>query len=89
MCQEATNFQAPDDLPTDGAQVYYHDENCRDEKPSIWLSDADESRLRKIDGKGKRIPISTMITENSFNEDTVDIFTCDEEHSLNSIYFVN
>ena len=29
-----------------------------------------------------------MINENSFDKDTVDIFTCDEEHLLNSVYFV-
>ena len=91
MCQRATYFQALDGLRTDGAQIYYHDEtwcNSRDEKTSIWLSDADEGRLRKTDGKGKRIAISATINENGFDKDTVDIFTFDEEHSLNSVYFV-
>ena len=77
MSQRATYFQALDDLRTDSAQVYYHDEtwcNSGAEKTSLWLSDVGEGRLRKTDGKGKRIAISAMINKNGFDKDTVDIF---------------
>ena len=70
----------------------YHDEiwcNKDDEKTSIWLNDIGEGQLRKMDGKGKRIATSVMTYKSSFDKDNINIFTCDEEHSLNSIRFVN
>ena len=56
-------------------------------KRSVWLNDKDEGRLKKSNGKGKRLAISAMINEAGFRKESVDIFTCDEEHSMNSTHF--
>ncbi|CAF2893679.1 unnamed protein product [Rotaria sp. Silwood2] len=89
--QRATYFQSLDDLRTNGGQIYYNDEtwsNAGDEKRSIWLSNRGEGRLRKNDDKGKRLAISAMINNNGVDIDTVDIFSCDEDHSMNSSHFI-
>lgn len=91
MSQRATYFQNLDDLRANGAQIYYYDEtwfNVGDEKRSIWLSDHGVGRLRKNDGKGKRLAISAMINSHGVDIDTVDIFSCDEDHSMNSSHFI-
>ena len=56
-------------------------------KHSVWLNDKGEGRLKKSNGKGKRLAISAMINEAGFHNESVDIFTCDEEHSMNSTHF--
>ena len=56
-------------------------------KRSVWLNDKGEGRLEKSNGEGKRLAISAMINEASFHKKSVDIFTCDEEHSMNSTHF--
>lgn len=91
MSQRATYFQILDDMRADNAQIYYHDEtwcNVGDEKRSIWLSDLGEGRLRKSDGKGQRLGITAMINEHGFDTESFEIFTCDEEHSMNSVTFI-
>lgn len=91
MSQRATYFQNLDNLRDDGARIYYHDEtwcNVGEEKRSIWLSDRGEGRLRKGDGKGKRIAISAIVSEQGLDKHTVDIFRCDEEHAMNSNHFI-
>ena len=54
---------------------------------SVWLNDKGEGRLKKSNGKDKRLAISAMINEAGFDKESVDIFTCDEEHSMNSTHF--
>ncbi|CAF2733820.1 unnamed protein product [Rotaria sp. Silwood2] len=91
MSQRATYFQSIDDLRSDNAQIYYYDEtwsNVGDEKRSIWLSDRGEGRLRKNDGKGKRLAISAMINNHAIDIDTIDTFVCDEDHTMNSSHFI-
>ena len=53
----------------------------------MWLNDKGEGRLKKCNGKGKRLAISAMINEVGFHKESVNIFTCDEEHSMNSTHF--
>ena len=53
----------------------------------MWLNDKGEVRLKKFNGKGKRLAISGMINEAGFHKEYVDIFACDEEHSMNSTHF--
>jgi hypothetical protein len=92
VAQRAAYFRRLDDLRANGVFIYYHDEtwcNVGEEKRSIWLTDKGEGRLKKSDGKGKRLAISAMINENGFHKESVDIFTCDEDHSMNSIHFIN
>ncbi|CAF3706780.1 unnamed protein product [Rotaria sp. Silwood1] len=91
MSQRVTYFQNLDDLCANGAQIYYYDEgwsNAGDEKRSIWLSDRGEGRLQKNDGKGKRLAISAMINNHGVDIGTVDIFSCDEDHLMNSSHFI-
>lgn len=92
MSQRAVYFHILDGMRAENTHIYYHDEtwcNVGEEKRSIWLSDRGEGRLRKSDGKGKRLAISAMINEHGFDKETTDIFTCDEEHSMNSTHFVH
>ena len=56
-------------------------------KRSVWLNDNGEKRVKKSNGKGKRLAISAMINEAGFNKESVDIFTCNEEDSMNSTHF--
>ena len=53
----------------------------------MWLNDKGEGRLTKSNGKGKRLAISAMINKVDFYKESVDIFTCDEEHSMYSTHF--
>ena len=53
----------------------------------MWLNEKGEGHLKKSNGKGKRLAISVMINEASFHKESVDIFTCHEEHSMNSTHF--
>ena len=67
------------------AYLYYHDEtwcNVGEEKRSLWLDEAGEGRIRKQDGKGKRLTISAMINETGLHKATVDIVTSDVDHSM-------
>ena len=56
-------------------------------KRSVWLNDKGEGHPKKSNGTGKRLAISAMINEASFYKESVDIFTCDEKHSMNSTHF--
>jgi hypothetical protein len=38
---------------------------------------------------GKRLAISAMIDENGFDYDSIDVFECDADHSMNSRHFVD
>ena len=53
----------------------------------MWLNDKVEGRLKKSNEKSKRMAISAMINEAGFHKESVDIFNCDEEHSMNSTHF--
>ena len=57
------------------------------QKRSVRLNDKGGGRLKKSNGKGKRLVISAMINKAGFQKKSVDIFTCDEEHSMNSTHF--
>ena len=91
VAQRASYFRRLDDLRKSGALIYYHDEtwcNVGEEKRSIWIDEAGHGRLRKTDGKGKRLAISAMINEEGFHTDSVDLFTCDVDHNMvNQILF--
>jgi hypothetical protein len=85
VAQRAAYFRRMDDLRNDGAFIYYHDEtwcNVGEEQRSIWLDEAGKGRLRKSDGKGKRLAISAMINEEGFHKESVDLFTCDVDHNM-------
>ena len=85
VAQRAAYFRRLDELREAKAHVYYHDEtwcNVGEEKRSVWLDEAGKGRIRKQDGKGKRLAISAMIKETGFHKDTIDIFTADFDHSM-------
>ena len=85
VAQRAAYFRRLDELREAKAHVYYHDEtwcNVSEEKRSVWLDEAGKGRIRKQDGKGKRLTISAMINEAGFHKDTIDIFTADFDHSM-------
>ena len=85
IAQHAAYFRRLDELREAKAHVYYHDEtwcNVGEEKRSVWLDEAGKGRIRKQDGKGKRLVISAMIKETGFHKDTINIFTADFDHSM-------
>ena len=85
VAQRAAYFRRLDELREAKAHLYYHDEtwcNIGEEKRSVWLDEAGEGRIRKHDGKGKRLATSAMINETGFHKDTIDIFTADFDHSM-------
>ena len=85
VAQSAAYFRRLDELREANAHLYYYDEtwcNVGEEKRSLWLDEAGEERIRKQDGKGKRLAISAMINETGFHKETIDIFTSDVDHSM-------
>jgi hypothetical protein len=53
------------------------------------LSDRGEGRLKKSGGKEKRLVICAMINERGVDKQTVNIFPCNDDHSMNSYHFKN
>ncbi|CAF4321303.1 unnamed protein product [Didymodactylos carnosus] len=89
VAQRAFYFRRLTELRESGAFIYFHDEtwlNAGQEKRSIWIDEKGEGRLRKHDGKGKRIAISAMIGVQGFVE-PFDVRTCDSDHAMNSDHF--
>ena len=85
VAQRAAYFRRLNDLRTSGAFIYYHDETwCHvgEEKSSIWIDDDGRGRIRKTEGKGKRLAISAMTDEHGFHTDSVDLFICDTDHTM-------
>jgi hypothetical protein len=94
VAQRAYYFRMLDELRHDQAIIYFHDEtwsNVGEEKRSIWLDEHGKGRIRETDGKGKRLAISAMISEASggFHRPSVDVWTCDVDHSMNSERFIS
>jgi hypothetical protein len=89
VAQRAVYFRRLDELRDAGAHIYFHDEtwcNVGEEKRCVWLDEAGEGRIKKHDGKGKRLAISAMINETGFHKESVDMFTCDADHSMVSFF---
>ena len=85
VAQRAAYFRRLDDLRTSDAFICYHNETCchvGEERSSIWIDDDGRERIRKVEGKGKRLTISTMTDEHGFHTDSVDLFTCDTDHRM-------
>lgn len=77
--------------------------NKNEEKTFIWTDGTGKGRLRQTDGKGKfnalkiyfnffvigkRIVISALMSDTGFHLPTLDIFECDENHSMDSDHFI-
>ncbi|CAF1439244.1 unnamed protein product [Didymodactylos carnosus] len=62
--------------------------NSGEEKRHIWLDSTGYGRIRSGDGRGRRIAISPMISSAGFHLPSVDIFECNEVHSMDSSRFV-
>ena len=85
VAQRAAYFRRLDELREANAHLYCHDEtwyNVGEEKRLLWLDEAGEGRIRKQEGKGKRLVISAMINETGFHKETIDTFTSDVDHSM-------
>ena len=85
VAQRAAYFRRLNELREAKAHLYYHDEtwcNVGEEKRSVRLDEAGERRIRRQDGKGKRLAISAMINDTGFHNDTTDIFTAHFDHSM-------
>ena len=66
IAQRAAYFRRLDELREANAHLYYHDEmwcNVGEVKRSLCLDEAGEGRIRKQDGKDKRLAISAMTNE--------------------------
>ncbi|CAF4473656.1 unnamed protein product [Didymodactylos carnosus] len=89
VAQRAFYFRRLTELRESGVFICFHDEtwlNAEEEKRSIWIDEKDEGRLRKHDGKGKRIAISAMLGVQRFVE-PFNVWTCDSDHAMNSDHF--
>ena len=89
VTQRESYFQCLNELRESGAFIYYQDEtwlNAEEEKRSIWIDEKGRGRLRKHDGKGKRIAILAMIGVEGFVE-PFDVWSLDNDHAMNSDRF--
>jgi hypothetical protein len=85
VAQLAACFRRLDKLRADNAHIYFHDEtwcSTGKETRSIWLDEVGIGCMRKQDGKGERLAISAMIDKTGFHKETIDMFTCDADHSM-------
>ena len=85
ITMRAAYFLRLDEPRAANAYLYYHSEtqcNVDEEKRSVWLDEVVERRIRKQDGKGKRLAISVMINETGLHKDTIDIVTSNVDHSM-------
>ncbi|CAF1609520.1 unnamed protein product, partial [Didymodactylos carnosus] len=92
MAARARYFRALDQLKSKGSKIFWHDEtwcNKNEEKVFVWTDGTTgKGRLRNSDGKGKRLAISALLSNSGFHLPSVDIFECDENHSMDSNHFV-
>ncbi|CAF2118264.1 unnamed protein product [Rotaria magnacalcarata] len=91
QAQRAVYFRKIDELRSSNFILYYHDETWlskNEEKTAIWFDANGYGRLRKSVGKGPRLAISGLISVNGFHLRSLDIFKCDELHSMDNTHFV-
>ena len=46
-------------------------------------------KLTQTCNLGSRLAISTLINDNSFHHPLIDMFKCDQEHSMDSMHFIH
>ncbi|CAF4085892.1 unnamed protein product [Rotaria sp. Silwood2] len=88
MAARSRYFAAIDELRTIGAKIFWHDE--------IWANKNEERRFVWTDGttgtgrmrRRKRLAISALLSESGFHKETIDIFECDENHSMDPRHFL-
>ena len=85
-------FRYLGDLRNNSTAFYYHDEtwcSISEEKRTIWLDEKDNGCFRKTDGKSKQLAISITTKETIFHKESIDIFTNDNDHSMNSTQLIS
>ncbi|CAF3865788.1 unnamed protein product [Rotaria sp. Silwood1] len=91
QAQRAAYFRKIDQLRLNNSILYYHDETWlsrNEEKAVVWFDDQGYGRLRNSQGKGQRLAISALLSQNGFHLRSLDIYKCDEVHSMDSNHFV-
>ncbi|CAF4615356.1 unnamed protein product [Rotaria sp. Silwood2] len=91
IAQRASYFRKLNEIRQNGTLIFYHDEtwfNSGEEKRAVWVDDRGQGRIRTTQGKGPRLAISALINENGFHHPSIDIFKCDQEHSMDSMHFI-
>ncbi|CAF3934653.1 unnamed protein product [Rotaria sp. Silwood1] len=91
QAQLAAYFRKMDQLRSNNYIIYYQDETWlskNEEKTVVWFDDEGYGRLRNSEGKGPRLAISGLLGLNGFHLRSLDIFKCDEEHSMDNYKFV-
>ncbi|CAF1149687.1 unnamed protein product [Didymodactylos carnosus] len=87
QAQRAVYFRKIDSLRLNNSIMYCHDEtwlNKNEEKTVVWFDDNGYGRLRKSEGKGT----DGFLSLNGFHLRSLDIFKCDEVHSMDNNHFV-
>ncbi|CAF1338755.1 unnamed protein product, partial [Adineta ricciae] len=86
VAARAKYFQILDEFREDNVHLYYHNEtwiNLREVKRSIWTLNG-EGEIKK----GSRLAVSAIIDVNGYHIPSVDIWTCTEDHNMDSSHFL-
>ncbi|CAF5017304.1 unnamed protein product, partial [Rotaria sp. Silwood1] len=90
VAARAKYFQTLEEFTEANVHLYYHDEtwiNLREVKRSIWTLDG-EGEIKKGGGRGSRLAVSALIDVKGYHIPSVDIWTCTEEHNMDSTHFL-
>ncbi|CAF3822537.1 unnamed protein product, partial [Rotaria sp. Silwood1] len=90
MAARARYFAAIDELRASGAKIFWHDEtwaNKNEETRFVWTNrTTGVGRMRS--SIRKRLAISALLGESGFYKQTIDMFKCDENHTMDSRHFL-
>ncbi|CAF1293209.1 unnamed protein product [Adineta ricciae] len=90
VAARAKYFQTLEELRAANVHLYYHDEtwiNLREVKRSIWTLNG-EGEIKKGGGRGSRLAVSALIDVSGYHIPSVDIWTCTEDHNMDSTHFI-
>ncbi|CAF1432991.1 unnamed protein product, partial [Didymodactylos carnosus] len=90
QAQRAIYFRKLEELRSSNAIIYYHDEiwcSKNEEKTNVWFDENGHGRLRNSEGMGQRLAISGLVSLDGFHLRSLDIFKCDDVHSMDSAHF--
>ncbi|CAF4194494.1 unnamed protein product [Rotaria sordida] len=95
VAARAKYFQALEELREANVHLYYHDEtwlNLRVVKRLIWTLEG-KGEIKKGGGKNKssrpRLAVSALISVKGYPVPSVDIWSCTEEHNMDSTHFLS
>ncbi|CAF2967915.1 unnamed protein product [Rotaria sp. Silwood2] len=92
VAARAKYFQALEELREANVHLYYHDEtwlNLREVKRLIWTLEG-KGEIKKEEEKVRpRLAVSALISVKGYHIPSVDIWSCTEEHNMDSTHFLS